>query len=123
MLHLTSLFPPEVECAWLETPPGMAHWAASGPQGARCMECSHFGLKTGSKLESAVCHKYTELMRRKGKKVPKWTPACRHFEDRLGHYAWRLIRSPRVLLSGVLKWTLDPIPKRCSSFSTTFSVT
>ncbi len=82
MPHLTSISPREVESAWLATPPVMAHWAGTGPRGEHCIESVHFGLTKGSKLEGAVCHKYTALMRRKGKKVPKWTPACRHFEAR-----------------------------------------
>ena len=79
MLRLTQMFDPEVERMARETWPGMAHWAMSGPLGAKCMDCRHLDLKKGSRLEAAQCLEYTRLTRRKGKKVPKWAPACKYF--------------------------------------------
>ena len=82
MLHLTSIFRPEVERAWHETPPGMAHWAASGPVDAKCMDCQHLDLVKDSKIEKARCRKYAMLMRRPGKKFSKRAAACKYFEGR-----------------------------------------
>ena len=82
MLHLTKMFRPDIERARCETSPGMAHWATNGPQGARCMDCRHFDLAKDSKIEKAICLKYTKLMGRKGKKVPKRAAACKYFEAR-----------------------------------------
>ena len=82
MLHLTAIFEPKVERAWRETPPGMAHWAASGPVGAKCMECQHLDLAKDSKIEKARCVKYAMLMRQPGKKFSKRAAACKYFADR-----------------------------------------
>ena len=76
------MFEPEVERVRQETPPGMAHWAASGPIGTACMDCQYLDLKEGSKVEAAICLKYTKLMGRAGKKIPKWTAACKYFGAR-----------------------------------------
>ena len=48
----------------------------------RCMDCRHFDLAKDSKIEKAICLKYTKLMGRKGKKVPKRAAACKYFEAR-----------------------------------------
>jgi hypothetical protein len=82
MLNLTQIFEPEVERAWRETPAGMAHWAASGPVGATCMDCQHLDLAKDSKTEKAQCRKYAELMRRPGKKFSKRFAACKYFDAR-----------------------------------------
>ncbi len=82
MLHLTSISGPEVERAWRETPPGMAHWAASGPPETKCVDCRHLDLAKDSKIEKARCRKYATLMRRPGKKFSKRTAACKFFEAR-----------------------------------------
>ena len=82
MLHLTSIFDPEVERGRRETPPGMAHWAGSGPVGAKCTDCRHLDLAKDSKIEKARCLKYALLMRRLGKKFSKRTAACKYFDAR-----------------------------------------
>ncbi len=79
MLHLTQMFEPEVEQMALATWPGMAHWAMSGPQGANCMDCAHFNITKGLKIESARCLEYTRVTHRRGKKIPPRTPACKYF--------------------------------------------
>ena len=80
MLHLTSIFDPEVERGRRETPPGMAHWAGSGPPKTKCVDCRHLDLAKDSKIEKAICLKYKKLIGRAGKKIPKWTAACKFFE-------------------------------------------
>ena len=80
MLQLTTMFQPKIERTRGKTPPGMAHWATTGPQGARCMDCRHFGLEKDSKIGTAICLKYQKMMGRKGKKIPKQTAACKYFE-------------------------------------------
>ena len=82
MAQLSTMFQLEIEHARARTPPGMAHWATSGPQGAQCMDCLHFDLEKDSKIEATICLKYTGLMGRKGKKIPKRTAACKYFEAR-----------------------------------------
>ncbi len=79
MLHLTQMFEPEVEQMVLATRQGMAHWAMGGPEGAKCADCQHLDLEKGSRLAAARCLEYTRLTHRKGKNVPKWTPACKYF--------------------------------------------
>ncbi len=82
MSHLASIFEPEVERAWRETPSGMAHWAGSGPVGTKCMDCQHLDLAKDSKTEKARCRKYATLMRRPGKKFSKRAAACKYFAGR-----------------------------------------
>ncbi len=54
MLHLTSIFDPEVERGRRETPPGMAHWAGSGPPETKCVDCRHLDLAKDSKIIRAA---------------------------------------------------------------------
>ncbi len=71
-----------VERGRRDTPPGMAHWAGSGPVGTTCMDCQHLDLAKDSKAEKAQCRKYKKLAHRPGKKFPKRSAACRYFEAR-----------------------------------------
>jgi hypothetical protein len=77
--HLTK---PDPKIARLvrKTPPGMAHWASTGPAGATCGRCLFYQNKTER------CGKYIAMMRAGGSrnvpvlKVPSSTEACRHYE-------------------------------------------
>ena len=73
------------------TPPGMAHWAGSGPPGTSCRECTHWiatgkwtGEGPGGSGEpfDARCRKYKLLgmLKKFGPPLPHQTPSCKHFE-------------------------------------------
>ena len=61
---------------------GMAHFAGSGPSGARCRGCAHWGERHSAAL-SRPCRKFTALTGVKSKQVPGSARACRHFEKEL----------------------------------------
>lgn len=70
------------------TPPGMAHWAGTGPKGKQCRECLFWTgcggergyYSGGNGLKPRSCKKYMDLMSgKRGPAVPYYTPACRHF--------------------------------------------
>lgn len=75
--------------------PGMAHFAGTGPRGMTCRECIHwqhqpydYHSKTGKHhglIKPATCAKYKALMGEKGKAVPDFADACRHFEWNVSH--------------------------------------
>jgi hypothetical protein len=91
MPHLTSI-DPELDKRVKATPPGMAHWAGTGPDGATCGQCRHYGYDTplrnahdnviGTVEKLNSCRRFFELMRRHGKPLPPLTPSCRHFRPR-----------------------------------------
>jgi hypothetical protein len=64
------------------TVPGMAHWAGSGPAGAKCGGCAWFKSVTRGLGASTRCEKYSRMMdgRVGAKKLPPDTPACKYFE-------------------------------------------
>ena len=72
------------------TRPGMAHWANSGPFGATCGECAHFGCRkqvrdAAGNIVSTTrvkggCAKFLALTGKHGPAVPPSTPACKYFE-------------------------------------------
>jgi len=96
------------------TPPGMAHWAGTGPTGATCRECS-FWVRQGNPrhkrdeaglLQPRRCKKYTALNH--GEQmltgVPASTPACRYFQR---HYdPPPLVREKKRRLAIAAKETL-----------------
>lgn len=83
---------PDLAAQIAATPPGMAHWAGSGPTEKSCQDCHHFmgkvrkvGIGIGE-INPGRCRKYIRLM--KAAKcsrtapvyaLPPDTPACSHF--------------------------------------------
>jgi len=80
MTPLTAIF--DVDEAASRTPPGMAHWAGTGPAGEQCMRCSHYAkgraLAAGGRSQGH-CRKYAEMMDGSIVKFSEHTPACKHF--------------------------------------------
>lgn len=68
---------PEVSRLHRSTVPGMAHWAGTGPVGARCGGCVFFTLIN----RSTRCAKYAQMMNGKwgSKKLPDDMAACKYF--------------------------------------------
>jgi hypothetical protein len=74
------------------TPPGMAHWAGTGPRGTTCRECRHWmttgkwqmeaGPAGGGDPLPSRCRRYRSLgmHRRFGPPLPHDTPSCQHFD-------------------------------------------
>jgi hypothetical protein len=77
---LTKMF--DTDTAAMYTPPGMAHWAGSGPDGAICDKCQHYErgapLKGGG-FRNGRCGKYATLMRRDGPTFSQNSAACKYF--------------------------------------------
>jgi hypothetical protein len=93
-LHLTSV-DSNLDYLVRTTPPGaMAHWAGTGPDGATCGQCKHFGYSApirtaagnsiSSVKKSNCCRLYWLLMRRHGNPLPPTTASCKHFTPREG---------------------------------------
>lgn len=87
----TQMFDPVSEAGMKTTPPGMAHWSGTGPDGKTCRECAHYtnegrytatskGHATGQ-LKPGRCLKYQSLTKRKGAKFPFIKLACKHFQQ------------------------------------------
>lgn len=81
--HLTE---PDPELARLreKTPPGMAHWAGTGPEGKTCGGCNHWGYwyetRAGiSKRKTSCCEVYYRHLHIHGGSLPATTPACKYF--------------------------------------------
>jgi hypothetical protein len=78
-----------------KTPPGMAHYAGTGPPDATCGHCSYFmgavkrsGIGTGT-LQKGRCREYIRIMQKHYglRAVPIYklapdTPSCRHYEPK-----------------------------------------
>jgi hypothetical protein len=72
------------------TPEGMAFWASTGPPGATCGECTHYGYEyttlTGRDLVEQTHKKngcalyYQQMHRHAERMLPEDTPACKYFE-------------------------------------------
>jgi hypothetical protein len=83
---------PELDRLVKQTPPGMAHWSTTGPDGTTCEQCKHFGYSVplrnghgeavGTKTHPKSCRRFFELMHRHGKPLQPSTPSCRHFETK-----------------------------------------
>ena len=72
---------PELEQQVRCTPAGMAHWSGTGPIGATCKQCAHYGdiASDDGRTRRNRCAKYRALTGSIGGVVPGDTPACRHF--------------------------------------------
>lgn len=93
----TRMFDKATEDGLRKTPPGMAHWAGSGPEGKTCRECLRYsdegryaanakkhpagGLKPGRCLKFQEMRKAQREKNIKGDKFPHTTPACKYFEQ------------------------------------------
>ena len=90
MKHLTQGYAPELAAQIRQSRPGMAHFAATGPFGATCGECLHFGSwkqirgAAGNVVNTTRvkggCAKFLALTGKHGPALPPNTPACRYFE-------------------------------------------
>ncbi len=88
--NLTNPYSDDTQSKITSTPAGMAHWAASGPEGKTCRECN-FMLKHGhysanskkraGRLKPIKCAKHESMMGRPGASFEPGTPACRFFEQ------------------------------------------
>lgn len=74
---------PALERLVANTPPGMAHWAGTGPIGKTCKTCLEYGELggAGASIKRNRCLKYHQLTRRIGEAIPPNTPACRHYHS------------------------------------------
>lgn len=81
--HLTE---PNAKLAKLirATPHGMAHWSGTGPVGATCGRCAHYGyFDQSGRLKPNGCALYFARTRAHGKhSLPEGTPACEYFNER-----------------------------------------
>jgi hypothetical protein len=80
--HLTTAHAQPLADAIAQSYEGMAHWATTGPKGATCGGCVHWGDGTGphQRAQERSCAKYLELGGVASKKVPRRAPACKHYE-------------------------------------------
>ena len=86
----TRMFDDETERGMRVTPPGMAHWSGTGPEGTTCRECNFYSYEgryaSNSKKHSAGglkpgrCKKFKQLMNKKGATFAHSKASCRHFE-------------------------------------------
>ncbi len=86
--HLTTAGDPELARKIAATPPGMAYWTATGPEGATCAQCAFF--TAGGRLVGS-CEKNEAFRKTQGERpLPHQsrlapihfraaTAACRHF--------------------------------------------
>jgi hypothetical protein len=91
MLKLT-VTDPELDHLVKATPPGMAHWAGTGPANTTCEQCQSFGYEApirnglgdtiSTKSQPKSCRRFFQLMRQHGKPLLPSTPSCRHFEPK-----------------------------------------
>jgi hypothetical protein len=83
---------PEFDRLVKATPPGMAHWAGTGPTNTTCEQCKHYGYSApirnglGDTISTVkkdkCCRKFFDLMRCHGKPLLPSTPSCRHYQPR-----------------------------------------
>jgi len=87
--HLTPGYDPILERQIARSVPGQAHFAASGPFGTTCAECSYYGYwrqrknAAGDEIKpnfrKTACGKYFQLTKKHGPPFPANTESCRHF--------------------------------------------
>lgn len=66
--------------------PGMAHFAHTGPKGAKCGDCVFWSVANAGR-RGYRCMKYTELVGREyADDLPANTPACKYFDKRRKTY-------------------------------------
>ena len=78
---LTLLYGGEFQGQLSQTYEGQAHFASTGPAGARCCDCTSWGDGEGRAL-SRPCGKFIVMTRVRTKRVPGSAQACRYFEKR-----------------------------------------
>lgn len=67
----------------VDTVPGMAHFAGTGPTGKICRGCVFWqDLTDDGKWKRDRCEKYRQLTQRVGEKIPAGTKACKYFESK-----------------------------------------
>jgi len=74
--HLT-----DIKEKHVDTVPGMAHFAGTGPAGTRCGGCTSYVYDEKSKRHK-TCGKYNQLTGKMGKSFDSMTPSCRYFDAR-----------------------------------------
>jgi len=87
--HLTQGYSDVVEAQIRKTHVGMASWAATGPFGATCNECGHYGCwrqvrnakgeTVKTLFQSDRCAMFLQLTGKLGARVPASAEACRYF--------------------------------------------
>ena len=80
-LDLTSLHNTKFDEQLAASYEGQAHFAGTGPTGARCRGCSHWGDGARARALTKPCLKF-QSMTGKSKPVPGSALACRYFEKR-----------------------------------------
>jgi hypothetical protein len=81
--HLTA---DPVDDAAIESFPGMAFFAGTGPQWTECRHCNHWDrepIEPGAKvkpIKSSTCAMFRRLTGETGKKVPAEASACKYFQ-------------------------------------------
>jgi hypothetical protein len=76
---------PELERLVEATPPGMAHWAGTGPAGTTCVECRSYGYDPElggivGLVHPHSCRRLFQMTGRPGPAFSPWTPSCKHFQ-------------------------------------------
>ena len=87
--HLTDGYPETVATQIRKTHVGQASWAATGPFGATCGECKHYGCwkqirnaqgeTVNTVFQPRRCGMFKTLTGKIGTAVPSNAGACRHF--------------------------------------------
>lgn len=69
----------------IETPSGMAHWAGTGPEGAKCGDCIEYRYdivdNKGRNTKRNSCFLYYRKMGKHGSILPPQQSACKYFND------------------------------------------
>jgi hypothetical protein len=78
---LTLLYGVEFQERLSLTYEGQAHFASTGPVGARCCGCTYWGDGQGRAV-NRPCRKFSAMTGVGSKPVPGSALACRHFEKR-----------------------------------------
>jgi hypothetical protein len=75
---------PELAKLIRATPHGMAHWAGTGPAGASCDRCAHYGyFDQNGRRKPNGCALYFARTGVHGRdQLPKGTPACKYFNEK-----------------------------------------
>lgn len=67
----------------VDSVPGMAYFAGTGPAGKICRGCAFWqDLSEDGKWARERCAKYRDLTHRVGEKIPGGTKACKYFESK-----------------------------------------
>ena len=76
---------PALERAEMQTAPGMAHWAGSDPEGAKCGACIFYGYtyqkqNGDATKKTSSCGKFWRITGRHGGSLYKTQVGCKYFE-------------------------------------------